>query len=250
MPFNFALLATLWSARSIERVIAEYEHALPLGAWPNWVLGNHDRPRIASRVGRDQARVAAMLLLTLRGTPTLYYGDEIGMHQVTIAPDQVRDPFEKNVPGIGVGRDGCRTPMQWDATTHAGFSTASTWLPLADDYAHENVANLEAEAASILSLYKALIALRKQLSPMVTGSYEPVAAQGDVLLYRRVGAAGASVIALNLGAEPVSISSRSIGAGHEILLSTLMDRQGERIEDALDLRANEGAILGTPAHAG
>jgi alpha-glucosidase len=250
MPFNFALLATLWSARSIERIIADYEHALPPGAWPNWVLGNHDRPRIASRVGRDQARVAAMLLLTLRGTPTLYYGDEIGMHQVAIAPDRVRDPFEKNVPGIGVGRDGCRTPMQWDATTHAGFSTASTWLPLADDFVHENVVNLEAEAASILSLYKALIALRKQLSPLVTGSYEPVAAQGNILLYRRVGAAGTIVIALNLGAEPVSISSSSIGAGHEILLSTLMDRQGERIEGALDLRANEGAILGTPAHAG
>ena len=101
MPFNFALLSTLWSARSIERIIAEYERALPAGAWPNWVLGNHDRPRVASRVGPEQARVAAMLLLTLRGTPTLYYGDEIGMHQVAIAPDQVRDPFEKNVPGIG-----------------------------------------------------------------------------------------------------------------------------------------------------
>ena len=123
MPFNFALLSTLWSARSIEKIIADYEKALPAGAWPNWVLGNHDRPRVASRVGPAQARVAAMLLLTLRGTPTLYYGDEIGMHQVAIAPDQVRDPFEKNVPGIGVGRDGCRTPMQWDATTHAGFST-------------------------------------------------------------------------------------------------------------------------------
>ena len=79
---------------------------------------------VASRVGAAQARVAAMLLLTLRGTPTLYYGDEIGMHQVAIAPDRVQDPFEKNVPGIGVGRDGCRTPMQWDATRHAGFSTA------------------------------------------------------------------------------------------------------------------------------
>ena len=72
---------------------------MPAGAWPNWVLGNHDRPRVASRVGPEQARVAAMLLLTLRGTPTLYYGDEIGMRQVAIAPDQVRDPFEKNVPG-------------------------------------------------------------------------------------------------------------------------------------------------------
>jgi alpha-glucosidase len=148
MPFNFALLSTLWSARSIEKIIADYEGALPAGAWPNWVLGNHDRPRVASRVGREQARVAAMLLLTLRGTPTLYYGDEIGMQQVAIAADQVRDPFEKNVPGIGVGRDGCGTPMQWDATAGAGFSTARPWLPLANDYTHENLANLDADVDS------------------------------------------------------------------------------------------------------
>ena len=120
-------------------MIADYECALPTGAWPNWVLGNHDRPRVASRIGKEQARVAAMLLLTLRGTPTLYYGDEIGMQQVTISRKVVRDPFEKNVPGIGVGRDGCRTPMQWDANPHAGFSTSDTWLPLADDYIQENV---------------------------------------------------------------------------------------------------------------
>jgi alpha-glucosidase len=250
MPFNFALLSTLWSARSVERIIADYEHALPPGAWPNWVLGNHDRPRIASRVGRDQARVAAMLLLTLRGTPTLYYGDEIGMRQVDIAPDQVRDPFEKNVPGIGVGRDGCRTPMQWDATPHAGFSTASTWLPLASDYVHENVVNLETDADSILNFYKALIATRKQHRQLVTGNYEPVAAQGDILLYRRVGEGGAIIVALNFGAEPVSISSSSIGFDREILLSTFMDRHGEQIEGALDLRANEGVILGAPSHAG
>jgi len=112
LPFNFALLLVPWNARAIEKIIRDYEAALPTGAWPNWVLGNHDRPRLASRIGKAQARIAAMLLLTLRGTPTLYYGDEIGMQQVAIAPDQVRDPFEKNVPGIGVGRDGCRTPMQ------------------------------------------------------------------------------------------------------------------------------------------
>jgi alpha-glucosidase len=140
--------------------------------------------------------------------------------------------------------------MQWDATPHAGFSTANTWLPPADDYAHENVANLEADGGSILSLYKALIALREQLPQLVTGSYEPVAAQGDILLYRRVSDGDAVVVALNLGAEPVSISSSSIGFGREILLSTALDRHGERIEGSLDLRANEGAILGPPAHAG
>src|SRR3982074_3119765 len=126
-------------------------------------------PGVRSRGGPAQARVAAMLLLTLRGTPTLYYGDEIGMHQVAIAPDQVRDPFEKNVPGIGVGRDGCRTPMQWDATPYAGFSATQPWLPLADDFPHENVVNLEADSRSILSLYKALIGLRTKLSHLQSG---------------------------------------------------------------------------------
>jgi alpha-glucosidase len=250
MPFNFALLSTPWSARSIEKIIADYEHALPAGAWPNWVLGNHDRPRVASRVGREQARVAAMLLLTLRGTPTLYYGDEIGMQQVAIAPDQVRDPFEKNVPGIGVGRDGCRTPMQWDATAGAGFSTARPWLPLANDYTHENLANLVADASSILTLYKALIALRRKLPQLVTGAYQPVAAQGDILLYRREGEGNGVVVALNLGAQPVSVASNSIGFGREILLSTFLDRQGEQVEGTLDLRGNEGVILGRSAQAG
>jgi alpha-glucosidase len=250
MPFNFALLSTLWNARSIEKIIAEYEHVLPAGAWPNWVLGNHDRPRVASRVGREQARVAAMLLLTLRGTPTLYYGDEIGMRQVAIAPDRVRDPFEKNVPGIGVGRDGCRTPMQWNATAGAGFSTAATWLPLADDYSSENVANLNADASSILSLYRALIALRRKLSQLVKGAYQPVAAQGDILLYRRDAEGEAVVVALNLGGEPVSVASSSIGVGREILLSTFLDRGGEQVQGTLDLRGNEGVILGRSAQAG
>jgi alpha-glucosidase len=243
MPFNFALISTLWSARSIEKIIADYEAALPAGAWPNWVLGNHDRPRVASRVGQDQTRVAAMLLLTLRGTPTLYYGDEIGMRQVAIAPDQVRDPFERNVPGIGVGRDGCRTPMQWDATPNAGFSAVTPWLPVAGDFMHENVVNLDADAQSILNLYRELIKLRKQMPALTSGDYAPLAAQGDVLLYRRLNEDESVVIALNLGAEPVSVTSTSIGFGSEILLSTFLDRQHESVEGALDLRGNEGVIV-------
>jgi alpha-glucosidase len=250
MPFNFALLSTLWSARSIEKIVGDYEKALPAGAWPNWVLGNHDRPRVASRVGPAQARVAAMLLLTLRGTPTLYYGDEIGMQQVAIAPDQVRDPFEKNVPGIGVGRDGCRTPMQWDATPCAGFSTSTPWLPLSEDFAQENVVNLDADARSILSLYKALIDLRKRLPQLMWGDYQPIAAEGDLLLYRRQSEAGAVVIALNMGAEPVLIASEAIGLDGEILLSTFLDRQGEKIQGVLDLCGNEGVIIGAEIHAG
>jgi alpha-glucosidase len=245
LPFNFALLSAPWHARDIETIIADYENALPSGAWPNWVLGNHDRPRVASRVGAAQARVAAMLLLTLRGTPTLYYGDEIGMQQVPIASDQVRDPFEKNVPGIGVGRDGCRTPMQWSANANAGFSSATPWLPVAKDFMHENVVNLTADRRSILNLYRALIALRKQHAVLVSGSYRAMAAQGDLLLYRREGGGEVLTIALNLGDDPVALSTEGHGLEGAILLSTELDRSGERIHGTLDLRGNEGVVIGS-----
>jgi alpha-glucosidase len=245
LPFNFALLSAPWNARAIEKIIHDYESALPAGAWPNWVLGNHDRPRLASRVGHDQARAAAMLLLTLRGTPTLYYGDEIGMRQVAIAPDQVRDPFEKNVPDIGVGRDGCRTPMQWDATKYAGFSTSVPWLPIASDSVHENVVNLDADERSILSFYKALIGLRRKLPVLQSGDYVPVAAEGDLLLYRRQRNGSSVTIALNLGNEPVSVASNTAGLIGTIVLSTFLDREREIIEGAVDLRGNEGVIIDT-----
>ena len=139
LPFNFQLLLTKWQARDIARIIGEYEAALPERGWPNWVLGNHDRPRIASRVGPAQARLAAMLLLTLRGTPMLYYGDEIGRHDMEIPPEEVQDPFEKNVPGRGLGRDPQRTPMQSSAAKHAGFTDGEPRLPIAEDYNRVNV---------------------------------------------------------------------------------------------------------------
>lgn len=185
LPFNFALLSAPWNAHAIAKMIHDYESVLPVGAWPNWVLGNHDRPRVASRVGPAQARVAALLLLTLRGTPTMYYGDEIGMQQVAITPERVRDPLEKRVPGIGIGRDGCRTPMHWNATAHAGFTSDEPWLPLAEDCVRKNVETLDADQQSILSFYRAMIELRKVARPLLAGSYVPVATTGDVLAYRR-----------------------------------------------------------------
>ena len=243
MPFNFSLLSASWNARAIEKIILEYERALPEGAWPNWVLGNHDRPRVAGRVGREQARVAAMLLLTLRGTPTLYYGDEIGMQQVAIAPEQVRDPFEKNVPGLGLGRDGCRTPMQWDASFNAGFSTASPWLPVADDFVHENVANLNADKTSLLNLYKKLIEYRRQNPALMSGTYEPIAADKNLLIYVRRSGACSTIVMLNVGSEPVCVMSDTFAEGGEIKLSTFLDRDGEKISRSIDLRGNEGVII-------
>jgi alpha-glucosidase len=239
LPFNFALLSAPWNAQAIGDLIARYEAALPLGGWPNWVLGNHDRPRVATRVGAAQARVAAMLLLTLRGTPTLYYGDEIGMKQVPIAPDQVQDPFEKNVPGIGVGRDGCRTPMQWGPGEQAGFTSGEPWLPLDADFPQQNAAALAKDPQSILSLYVKLIDLRKHTPELVFGNYDPVAAPANVLAYRRSYDGQSLLVVLNFTAEP---SSMHIEPG-EILVSTELDRRGENVSGALELRGNEGLIV-------
>jgi alpha-glucosidase len=185
LPFNFQLIELPWDARGIARAVAAYEAALPPGAWPNWVLGNHDRSRVASRVGDAQARVAAMLLLTLRGTPTLYQGDEIGLRDVPIPPELVQDPWERNIPGLGYGRDPERTPMQWDASPNAGFTTGTPWLPVADDYACVNVDAQRDDPTSMLTLHRRLIALRRAEPALAVGSWTSVEAEGDLLAYLR-----------------------------------------------------------------
>ena len=242
LPFNFQLLQTTWKADAIAKLIADYEAALPPGGWPNWVLGNHDQPRIAHRVGAPQARVAAMLLLTLRGTPTMYYGDEIGMTNVPIPADRVQDPWERNEPGHGFGRDPERTPMQWDATRNAGFTTDVPWLPLSDDFAANNVATLRDDSCSILSLVHSLLALRRARPSLATGAFRGQASEGDVLSYRRVAGDQTTIVLLNLGATDTMVGALD-GSGAVVLLSTSGERQDERIDGPVLLRANEGLVL-------
>jgi alpha-glucosidase len=245
LPFNFSLLETPWHARRIGELIERYEAALPPGGWPNWVLGNHDRPRVATRVGAGQARAAAVLLLTLRGTPTLYYGDEIGMQQVPIRPDQVRDPFEKNVPGQGLGRDGCRTPMQWDASTFSGFSQVVPWLPLAADHALINVAAERGDPSSLLNLYRRLIDLRRCRPALTHGSYRAIPSDGDSLAYRREAAGDRVLVALNFGANPAVIGLPADVSGQVVLISSSQRRDGEPVGTSLTLQGNEAVVIGT-----
>jgi alpha-glucosidase len=243
LPFNFQLLETAWSAPAIARLVQEYENALPPGGWPNWVLGNHDRPRIAARVGAEQARVAAMLLLTLRGTPTMYYGDEIGLAQVAIPPEAVQDPWEKNEPGLGLGRDPVRTPMQWDAGAQAGFTVAARpWLPLDARHRDCNVATLRGDPQSILSLYRALIGLRRRHRALSVGDFRLLGATASVLVYERVLGDERLAVALNFGAEQQALPDAL--AGMQVLLSTTLDRAGA-LERPL-LRPHEGLVLASP----
>jgi alpha-glucosidase len=242
LPFNFQLIHTPWKARAIAALIDSYEATLPAGGWPNWVLGNHDRSRIASRVGSAQARVAAMLLLTLRGTPTMYYGDEIGMKDVAIPRHMIQDPFERNVPGIGCGRDPERTPMQWEPSAGAGFTAGRPWLPLAPDWTQVNVAAQAEAPRSTLSLYRRLIALRRAEPGLAIGGYAPLHAEGDVIAYLREGFGRRFLVVLNLAGAPASFGMPA-GQRARLILTTYLDRDGLESSNPLQLRPDEGVIL-------
>jgi alpha-glucosidase len=244
LPFNFQLIELPWHARAIADAIERYEALLPPYGWPNWVLGNHDNPRIATRIGPAQARIAAMLLLTLRGTPTLYYGDEIGMHNVPIPPDRVQDPFEKNVPGMGHGRDPERTPMQWSSVKNAGFTSGDPWLPIAEDWQSVNVEANSAESQSILSLYRRLIALRRHHAALSIGDYQPLPEHGDLLSYRRQFDNGTRfLIILNLGSEAVVFHNPAAPIRGTVALSTYLDRESELFPGHIAVRGDEGLII-------
>lgn len=243
LPFNFQLLLLPWAAAEIAAAVTEYEASLPPYGWPNWVLSNHDRSRVASRIGRAQARVAAMLLLTLRGTPTLYYGDEIGMLDVEIPPESVHDPVEKRLPGLGLGRDPQRTPMQWDASEHAGFTTGHPWLPLARDAARVDVAAEANDPGSMLTLHRRLLELRRATPALSVGEYRPVTCDPPLFAFGREHAGERWIIVLNLGPAPATLGLPSGGDHGRIVLSTHLDRESELLRGTLDLRGDEGVVI-------
>jgi alpha-glucosidase len=241
LPFNFQLIHAAWTASSIAQLVTDYEAALPPGGWPNWVLGNHDQPRIAARVGNAQARIAAMLLLTLRGTPTLYYGDELGIGRVAVPRDAVQDPWEKNEPGLGLGRDPSRTPFQWDATPNAGFTRTKPWLPLDSGYAVCNAAMQRNDSTSILALYHHLLRVRRRHEALATGAFRMIDVQNNVLIYERVGQDERILVCLNFGNDSGQVVARQHVRGVKILASTHPDRT--KLDADLLLRPNEGLTI-------
>lgn len=245
LPFNFHLIQTEWKASAIAEIIRRYEQLLPPGGWPNYVLGNHDQPRLASRVGAKQSRAAAMLLLTLRGTPTMYYGDELGMEDVPISPAQVRDPAEKNEPGKGRGRDPERSPMLWVNAPNAGFTApdATPWLPIESDWQRKNAAVQRGDSKSMLTLYRHLLALRRRHDTLHAGAIADVASEGDVLRYRRIalpdGESTDFQVLLNLGNE---IATTRCAPG-TVMLTTLLDGAGSRVDGEVTIEAGEGLLI-------
>jgi alpha-glucosidase len=241
LPFNFGLINTPWTARTVREHVDHMEAALPEFAWPNYVLGNHDQPRLASRVGPQQARVAAMLLLTLRGTPTLYYGDEIGLENGEITEEMVQDPQGK-VLGLARSRDVARTPMQWDTSEYAGLSTHEPWLPISKDYRERNVSVMSQDPKSILNFYRKLLWLRHSVPALNGGLYHAIETGSDhVFAYLRVHQTDRWLVALNFSGEQQHISI-PVERG-QFALSTYMDRQGVLGLSTLTLRENEGVLI-------
>jgi alpha-glucosidase len=186
-----------------------------------------------------------MLLLTLRGTPTIYYGDELGMVDVAIAPDEVRDPAEKNEPGKGRGRDPERSPMIWVGAANAGFTKpdAQPWLPLMAGWETENAAAQAGDSKSMLMLYRKLLALRRQHDTLHAGGIAEVVAEGSVLMYRRVGLEdGESTdfeVILNLGSEVATVGC----AKGTVVLTTLLDGEGSLVEGTVTVEGGEGLLI-------
>jgi alpha-glucosidase len=199
MPHNFALTELRsWTAGEIRAVVDEYEALLPPGAWPNWLLGDHDFPRIASRIGPERARLAHMLLLTLRGTPTWYYGDELGLPSATFPPtSRMTDPQASSAPE----RDRliARTPMQWSSDWHAGFSKIEPWLPLASSAPELTVEYQRNAPGSVLNVVRALIELRRQKPALAIGTYRSLPGPSDVFSFERAHPDGTIQVHLNFG---------------------------------------------------
>lgn len=242
LPLNYRLHDTAWKASALAGMIDTYLGLLPAHAWPCWVLGSHDKPRIASVTGARHVRIAAMLLTTLPGTPIFYAGDELGMRSVPIPSGQARDPFERELPGYGLNRDPERTPMQWDTGAEAGFTTHTPWLPVADDFQQHNVAVERADDRSLLNLYRRLIRLRHEQPALIDGRYTLVSADDDVLVYSRGQDDQRLMVLLNLGEQPRSWRWPQVQPGR-VLLSTEHDRAEAPTATRLELRPGEGLIV-------
>lgn len=249
LPFNFMLLSATWDASSIARSIDEYEGALPMYGWPNWVLSNHDQPRITSRVGIQQSRVAAILLLTLRGTPTIYYGDEIGMRDVPIPFAEVHDPQGLNMPDKNLSRDPARTPMQWDNSKYAGFTSGKPWLRIDKSSHRENVESQKTNEYSILRIYRRLIELRNSEPSLMYGNYIPVASDKQVIAYvRKYEGYPSFLVVLNLSHRPAYFKPVHKPMSGTIILGTVPDLEGQPYQDMINLSGDEGIVVKLDDH--
>lgn len=245
MPFNFSLVWAGWNPKALRDRVEALEAAIPPHGWPNYVLGNHDEQRLATRYGPENAAAATMLLLTLRGLPTLYYGDELALRETAIPEGQQQDPWGIRVPGMG--RDGCRTPMPWTPGPGHGFTdpTITPWLPFADDAPIRNVETQLADEGSPLNFVRRLLRLRRDRLSLQTGTIVFIDQdEPDVLAYVREAGDERTMVAINFADEPRSIP---VSVTARLLIST--GSTDSRIGDDLVEVAPHQAVMIDPGVA-
>lgn len=246
LAFNFQFIHevepvfTPWDAEVMKRIVARAERAMPAGAQPCYAFGNHDRSRFVSRHNHDgrgleRARAAAVLLMGLRNSPFVYYGEEIGMEDVDIPEERQQDPARIRT----TGRDPERTPMQWDDSPGRGFSTAAPWLPYGSP--ERNVAAQTADPRSLLSLYRRAIWLRKRTPALLRGGYRALESPTGTWLFERdAGGEGAALVALNTTTEPVVVAVPRPGV---VVLATDVSAEGARARASFELPPLAAVII-------
>jgi alpha-glucosidase len=209
LAFNFAFLRSAWSGPAFRDEIKEMEATLPKEGWPVVVLSNHDVVRHATRYGDkrplERARMAAMLLLSLRATPFLYAGEELGLTEVDIPDAERKDPVTFTL-GREFSRDGCRTPMPWSGAPHAGFSTTTPWLRIGAENAARHVAKQESDSESVLAFYKEMLAFRRRTPALTHGTFTHVdAGREQLLVFDRTHGDDRVRVALNFGDRDIMV---------------------------------------------
>ncbi|MGD9091714.1 MAG: alpha-glucosidase [Anaerolineales bacterium] len=248
--FNFEFTNNSWDTRRFLEIINCWEALNSDGGWPTYVLGNHDFPRPGTKYGRgendDLLKVAAAMLLTLRGTPYIYFGDEIGMRNIPIKrKEDVLDPIGRQYWPFNKGRDGCRSPMQWDSSSNAGFSSGLPWLPVHDNHPQRNVENQLQNPDSLLNFYRLLLRTRKEHIALRQGSFLPLSNQpNQVLAYQRIAEDEALLIALNFADQPRVLDLAELqDRGWGLLLSSSRQEPPPINRGKLRLLADEVLIL-------
>jgi alpha-glucosidase len=244
LAFNFVFLHSKFTADGLRTIVDATEAALDGPAWPVWAVSTHDLPRFVDRWcggSVERARSALVMLLTLRGTPVLYYGDELGMRDVPVPPQQRRDPVGTGAFDAGPGRDPCRTPMPWAPGPGGGFTTpdAEPWLPLSTQPG-VTVEEQRADPDSMLVLTRDLIALRRAEADLRRGDYASLPSPDGVWAYRR---GERFVVALNLSDQPAEFDAGGGGGAGRIRLSTNRARDGEASGSPVRLGPWEGVVV-------
>ena len=204
LAFNFPALYAPWDAEAWKRELADAGRIFgPVNAWPTWVLSNHDEPRHRTRYGGSEAvaRAAAVLLLTLRGTPFMYAGEELGLEDAVISPERKVDPGN---------RDGCRAPIPWDASPNHGWGP-DPWLPWPPEPEVRNAESLKADESSILHLYRRMLELRRGTPALRLGSFRVLESPAGTLLYERAFDGERYVVVINFSGSVVRFGDGATG---------------------------------------